>query len=662
MMITAAARRRSLKLATLGGCISVLIAQAAGPGSLLNTRITGPASVPAGVATPVTITSAIAGASLIGGSVLLQRLDADGQVGAVVGRMSDDGLNGDSVAGDGVWTIQTTFTEAVPGPVYFRVSAAYRGEMFRTASRPFAIEVTGAASAALLRQAASKPTRIGILANEPAALLDYESFADGTVLTTQYIGDTFSNAIVRTAGISLNEFEFPPHSGTNVVSDNGGALTLVSAYPVQSFSASFTYNVPLVVTAFNAAGQTVGTANSHFDNNMALSGSAGTSVNDVIQIIYAPGITRVVVTGAAGGSSFAMDDTRLGAGLGGTPTPPPTPTPTPTPGPPATPPLGIATLSNLGTVVLGSGLSATLAASGGVAPYSWAGTGSGGVTVSPDGRISGTPAAAGNFSLTATVTDSRGATWTSNFTFSVFGITTGSLPNVAAFTEYSQAITAVGGSGPYQITASGLPAGMRISGSGQISGSASRQGNFTIAAQAIDAQGFRATKSLTLTVTAPGPLAVPSATLPAGGVGTPYSHALIANGGAPPYTWSLTAGTLPAGLNLLGVGTITGVPTAPGVFSFTATATDSTGGTANGTFSLTVTPQPLTINAPSPLSSGLVSVDYPAQVLTAAGGTPPYRFTVSAGAPAAGPHIERRRQHHRHSDPRRFLLLYGSGC
>jgi hypothetical protein len=54
--------------------------------------------------------------------------------------------------------------------------------------------------------------------------LNFDGFPDSTILTDQYPGVTFTNAIILTAGISVNEFEFPPHSGVNIVSDNGGPI------------------------------------------------------------------------------------------------------------------------------------------------------------------------------------------------------------------------------------------------------------------------------------------------------------------------------------------------------------------------------------------------------------------------------------------------------
>ena len=65
-------------------------------------------------------------------------------------------------------------------------------------------------------------------------------------------------------------------------------------------------------------------------------------------------------------------------------------------------------------------------------------------------------------------------------------------------------------------------------------------------------------------------------TLPNGTAGTAYSATVSATGGTAPYTFALTAGTLPAGLTLNPVtGQISGTPTTAGTSSFTVTATDA---------------------------------------------------------------------------------------
>jgi hypothetical protein len=65
--------------------------------------------------------------------------------------------------------------------------------------------------------------------------------------------------------------------------------------------------------------------------------------------------------------------------------------------------------------------------------------------------------------------------------------------------------------------------------------------------------------------------------LPNGDVGAAYDQSLTADGGASPYTFSLVGGALPGGAILSAAGALSGTPTTPGCYSFTASATDATG-------------------------------------------------------------------------------------
>jgi Putative Ig domain len=77
--------------------------------------------------------------------------------------------------------------------------------------------------------------------------------------------------------------------------------------------------------------------------------------------------------------------------------------------------------------------------------------------------------------------------------------------------------------------------------------------------------------------------------LPDGLIGTGYTHTLMASNGSPPYTWYLTAGSLPTStsLNCLS-GVLSGGPATGGTFNFTIEARDSLGKKVSKNFTLNV--------------------------------------------------------------------------
>jgi hypothetical protein len=141
-----------------------------------------------------------------------------------------------------------------------------------------------------------------------ADTIDFEGLPDSTQLTTQYAGLTFTNATVITAGISLNEFEFPPNSGVNVVFDDGGPITIDFSTAVSSVGAYFTYIEPLTLDGFDATDNLLASATSAFSSNDALYGDPGSSPNEFISISDAGGISSITITGDPAGDSFVMDD------------------------------------------------------------------------------------------------------------------------------------------------------------------------------------------------------------------------------------------------------------------------------------------------------------------------------------------------------------------
>lgn len=140
------------------------------------------------------------------------------------------------------------------------------------------------------------------------AAIDFEGLGDLESVTTQFPGLTFTNTISLTAGVSLNEIDFPPRSGSVVVSDDGGPITILFATPTLAFSAYFTYITQLTLEAFDTTDSSVDLAFTQFAANDGFSGEPGSSPNELLQVTSAGGIARVVITGDAFGGSFVMDD------------------------------------------------------------------------------------------------------------------------------------------------------------------------------------------------------------------------------------------------------------------------------------------------------------------------------------------------------------------
>ena len=166
--------------------------------------------------------------------------------------------------------------------------------------------------------------------------------------------------------------------------------------------------------------------------------------------------------------------------------------------------------------------------------------------------------------------------------------TAASLPGGSVGTAYTTTLQASGGTTPYSwsISSGSLPAGLTLAAaSGTISGTPTTAGSFSFTAKVTDSTAptpQTATKSFSITVAAAvTPVQITTSSVPSGQVGTAYTTTLAASGGTTPYSWSISSGTLPAGLTLAAAsGTISGTPTTAGSFSFTAKVTDSTAPTA----------------------------------------------------------------------------------
>ncbi len=188
-------------------------------------------------------------------------------------------------------------------------------------------------------------------------------------------------------------------------------------------------------------------------------------------------------------------------------------------------------------------------------------------------------------------------------------ITTTSLQQGQTAVAYNATLSATGGTAPYMWTVKSgtLPAGLSLSTGGTISGTPTTAGAANITVQVSDSATTPQTAdsgNLTLAISG-GPLQITSTVATVGTVGTAYQFQLEATGGVPPYSWSATASTLPAGLALSGAGIVSGTPTTAGSFNPSITVADeSTTNTASQPVAFTINP------AGTPLADGNYSFQF----------------------------------------------------
>ncbi|MEZ5354195.1 MAG: putative Ig domain-containing protein [Bryobacteraceae bacterium] len=259
--------------------------------------------------------------------------------------------------------------------------------------------------------------------------------------------------------------------------------------------------------------------------------------------------------------------------------------------------LSVATGCPLPSAIVGQPYTQSLTPNGGVPPYSWTlfgGSLPAGLSLSPTGVISGTPAIAQTTTFTLQVADAAGSTARTGCALTTIGGTASQTLFITAL----QPPGVLAGSGATSLTIRGLGFTPSTIAVWNFGGSP-----VDLATTFVDSTTLTAAIPAVLTA-APGtyPIAVRQTVLTAQslsntqpftvsapltiGNGCPlrdavvnsgYSEQLTVTGGFAPYVWSIFAGQLPPGLALQREGTLSGTPNVAGGFDFTVAVTDSRG-------------------------------------------------------------------------------------
>ncbi len=252
-----------------------------------------------------------------------------------------------------------------------------------------------------------------------------------------------------------------------------------------------------------------------------------------------------------------------------------------------------------------------------------------GLVINKEGEVTGVPKVGGSFGLKIKVKDTKGFESERDYTLNIQEMLKITNTVTALFEGDTINLISDGGTAPYIYTSANLPSVFTLTTSGQLTltGPASTGSVYQFRIKVTDAGGVYSEKDFNIAVSG---ITISETT---GSkyytiVGENYGLALNAQGGVGAIVWSVSSGALPPGLILNPfTGSISGITSNPGSYTFEITATDSAGHSAKKSYTVNVYDQ---INiTPTSLPNITIGTSY-SQTIGATGGTGIYYFSMNS--------------------------------
>jgi hypothetical protein len=203
------------------------------------------------------------------------------------------------------------------------------------------------------------------------------------------------------------------------------------------------------------------------------------------------------------------------------------------------------------------------------------------------------------------------------------------LPSGTTGRDYSLTLTPKGGSGSYRfaLAASDPPLSATVTEQGSLTIRQPPAGVYKLAIAISDSTGISCIRVYRLVICGPvtlSPLPSPTACVF-------YDKTITAEGGTPPYTYKITSGSRPMGLDFLESGRLFGTPIVQD-YDFTVTATDVFGCSGSRSYTGHISGDLRLLPETDTLPEGMDGADY-GVIFRVIDGTGPYTFTFSGGVP-----------------------------